>query len=239
MKILALESSAKAASVCICEDETILAESYQNSGLTHSRTLLPMCQAMLDNCGLTLSDVDVIAAANGPGSFTGLRIGLATAKGLAWPGELPCCGVSTLEAMAWNLAHVDGVICCAMDARRKQVYNALFEAQDGVPHRLTPDRAISLEELFQGENAEKRTQIVVGDGAELCYNYAVSFGLPLKLAPPHLRFQRASGVARAALERARRGEVFQPAGALQANYLRLSQAERERLERLKKAEEQT
>lgn len=238
MKILALESSAKAASVCICEDELILAESYQNSGLTHSRTLLPMCQTMLDNCGLTLSDVDLIAVANGPGSFTGLRIGLATAKGLAWPGELPCCGVSTLEAMAWNLAHVDGVLCCAMDARRKQVYNALFEAKNGKLTRLTPDRAISLEALFLGENAEKRIQIVVGDGAELCYNYASSLGVPVMLAPPHLRHQRASSVARAALERARRGAAFPLAGALQANYLRLSQAERERLERLKKAENQ-
>lgn len=236
MKILALESSAKAASVCLCEDEMILAESYQNCGLTHSRTLLPMCQSMLDNCGLTLAEVDLIAVANGPGSFTGLRIGLSTAKGLAWPDEKPCCGVSTLEAMAWNLAHVDGVICCAMDARRKQVYNALFEAGNGKLNRLTPDRAISLEELFQGENAEKRTQILVGDGAELCYNYAGSLGISLKLAPQHLRHQRASGVARAALERIRQGEEFKSAGTLQANYLRLSQAERERMERLKRAE---
>ena len=148
MKILALESSAKAASVCLWEDGVLLAESYQNSGLTHSRTLLPMCQTMLDNYGHQLSQVDVIAVASGPGSFTGLRIGLSTAKGLAWPRQLPCIGVSTLEAMAWNLAHMDGVICCAMDARRKQVYNALFEAEDGQLTRLTPDRAISLAELF-------------------------------------------------------------------------------------------
>lgn len=103
--------------------------------------------------------------------------------------------MSTLEAMAWNLAHVDGVICCAMDARRKQVYNALFEAKDGQLTRLTPDRAISLEELFHGETVEKRPQILVGDGAELCYNDASPLGLPVRLAPPHLRHQRASGVA--------------------------------------------
>lgn len=235
MKILALESSAKAASVCLWEDGKVLAESYQNTGLTHSRTLLPMCQSMLANCGIELEEVDVIAAASGPGSFTGLRIGLATAKGLAWPGEKPCCGVSTLEAMAWNLARVDGVICCAMDARRNQVYNALFQAEGGTLTRLTPDRAISLEELFQGPEAETRAQILVGDGAELCYNYAVPLGVDLVLAPPHLRFQRATGVARAAVLQAQRGELV-TAGDLTANYLRLSQAERERLERLKREE---
>lgn len=235
MKILALESSAKAASVCLWEEGKVLAESYQNTGLTHSRTLLPMCQSMLANCGIELEEVDVIAAASGPGSFTGLRIGLATAKGLAWPGEKPCYGVSTLEAMAWNLAHVDGVICCAMDARRNQVYNALFQAEGGTLTRLTPDRAISLEELFQGPEAETRAQILVGDGAELCYNYAVPLGVDLVLAPPHLRFQRATGVARAAVLQAQRGELV-TAGDLTANYLRLSQAERERLERLKREE---
>ena len=235
MKILALESSAKAASVCRWEEGKVLAESYQNTGLTHSRTLLPMCQSMLANCGIELEEVDVIAAASGPGSFTGLRIGLATAKGLAWPGEKPCYGVSTLEAMAWNLAHVDGVICCAMDARRNQVYNALFQAEGGTLTRLTPDRAISLEELFQGPEAETRAQILVGDGAELCYNYAVPLGVDLVLAPPHLRFQRATGVARAAVLQAQRGELV-TAGDLTANYLRLSQAERERLERLKREE---
>lgn len=238
MKILALESSAKAASVCLWEDGTLLAESYQNCGLTHSRTLLPMCQTMLDNCGLSLGEVDVIAAANGPGSFTGLRIGLSTAKGLAWPGEIPCIGVSTLEAMAWNLAHLDGDICCVMDARRKQVYNARFTAKEGQLTRLTPDRAIALAELFQEIEREKRPQILVGDGAELCYNDASPLGLPLRLAPPHLQHQRASGVAQAAWAQIQRqgAECLSTAASLQADYLRLSQAERERQERLKQAE---
>ena len=236
MKILAVESSAKAASVCLWEDGKLLAESYQNSGLTHSRTLLPMCTRMLEHCGTALSQVDVIAAAHGPGSFTGLRIGLATAKGLAWPEEKPCCGVSTLEAMAWNLAHTDGLICCAMDARRQQVYNALFRAENGALTRLTPDRAISLEELFRDPALADPSQILVGDGAELCYNYGKPLGLPVRLAPPHLRFQRASGVAMAAAALAERGELV-PAGALRANYLRLSQAERERRERLRREAE--
>lgn len=235
MKILAFESSAKAASVALCEDEFLIAQSYQNSGLTHSTTLLPMAKSLLDHCGVALEQVDCLAVAAGPGSFTGLRIGISTVKGLAWGLEKPCAGVSTLEAMAWNLAHVDGVICCAMDARRNQVYNALFQAEGGTLTRLTPDRAISLEELFQGPEAETRAQILVGDGAELCYNYAVPLGVDLVLAPPHLRFQRATGVARAAVLQAQRGELV-TAGDLTANYLRLSQAERERLERLKREE---
>ena len=240
MKILAFESSAKAASVALCEDEFLIAQSYQNSGLTHSTTLLPMAKSLLDHCGVALEQVDCLAVAAGPGSFTGLRIGISTVKGLAWGLEKPCAGVSTLEAMAWNLAHVDGVICCAMDARRKQVYNALFEAKDGQLTRLTPDRAISLEELFHGETVEKRPQILVGDGAELCYNDASPLGLPVRLAPPHLRHQRASGVARAAWEQIQRSGVenLPSAATLQANYLRLSQAERERLERMKQAEGQ-
>ena len=147
MKILALESSAVACSVAVCEDEKLIAQSFQHSGLTHSRTLLPMCGDLLKNCGLTLSEMDVIAVAAGPGSFTGLRIGVAAAKGLAWPEDKPCAGVSTLEAMAWSLAHVEGDICPVMDARRNQVYNARFQAGGGSLTRLCPDRAISIEEL--------------------------------------------------------------------------------------------
>ena len=235
MKILALESSATAASAALCEDEALVAQTFLHTGLTHSQTLLPMVRDLLKACSLTPEEVDLIAVAAGPGSFTGLRIGVATAKGLAWAAEKPCAGCSTLAAMAWNLAHLDGVICCAMDARRNQVYNALFRAEEGQLIRLTPDRAISLAELFQGPGAEKETQILVGDGAELCYNYAVPLGADLILAPPHLRYQRASGVARAAALRARQGELI-PAADLAANYLRLSQAERERQERLKREE---
>lgn len=231
MKILALEASAKAASVALCEDEVLVAESYQNCGLTHSRTLMPMCESLLAHSGLTLEDVDLIACANGPGSFTGLRIGLSIAKGLAWAKGTPCAGVSTLEAMAWNLAGFDGTICCAMDARRKQVYNAIFRAEDGHLERLCEDRAISLEELFQEEKMRAGGQIVVGDGAKLCYDYAKEQGISLHLAPENLRFQHAYGVARAALEQVKTGKVTTGA-ALTANYLRLSQAERERNERL-------
>lgn len=229
MKILAIETSAKAASVCLTEDAFLIAQNYTNIGLTHSQTILPMCQQMLTLCGLTLSDVDVIACAAGPGSFTGLRIGLATAKGLAWSAEKPCCAVSTLEAMAWQVSHVEGEILCAMDARRAQVYNARFFSDRNRLTRLCPDRAIALADLF-AELDEKKVQFIVGDGAMLCYNYGEELSRPLRLAPEHLRFQSAWGVARAALESAREGRLCS-AQALEANYIRLSQAERERLAR--------
>ena len=235
MKILAFESSAKAASVALCEDEFLIAQSYQNSGLTHSTTLMPMASDLLKTAGVKLEDVDCLAVAAGPGSFTGLRIGISTVKGLAWGTEKPCAGVSTLEAMAWNLAHLDGIICCCMDARRHQVYNAMFRAKEGTLERLTPDRAISLEELAQERKSFEEKQFVVGDGAELCYNDANERSQPIVLAPPQLRFQNAWGVARAALEQARAGKLIDGA-ELTANYLRLSQAERERLAKEKQSE---
>ena len=230
MKILALESSAVAASVAVSEDGALIAQSYQRSGLTHSRTLMPMCRDLLENCGLTLGEMDVVAVAAGPGSFTGLRIGVATAKGLAWPGDKPCAGVSTLEAMAWPLAHLEGDLCAVMDARRHQVYNARFQAEGGRLLRLCPDRAISIDELAAELLSREKTQILVGDGAELCYNELTKRGLPVRLAPPHLVIQSAWGVALAAAELAGRGGLVTAAG-LEPVYHRLSQAERERLAR--------
>ena len=209
MKILALESSAVAASVAVSEDGALIAQSYQRSGLTHSRTLMPMCRDLLENCGLTLGEMDVVAVAAGPGSFTGLRIGVAAAKGLAWPGDKPCA---------------------VMDARRHQVYNARFRAEGGRLLRLCPDRAISIDELAAELLSREKTQILVGDGAELCYNELTKRGLPVRLAPPHLRWQSAWGVARAAEELARTGGLV-TAAELAPVYHRLSQAERERLAR--------
>lgn len=231
MNILALESSATACSAALCRDGALVAQSFQNSGLTHSRTLLPMVHDLLRNCGERLEDVDLVAVAAGPGSFTGLRIGVATAKGLAWPGDKDCAPCSTLESMAWPLAHIAGkVIVCAMDARRNQVYNALFRASGEGLERLAPDRAVSLEELA-GELARyPEEKIVVGDGALLCYNSLNGRVPGLALAPVHLRLQSAWGVARAAEALAARGELVK-GGDLTPAYHRLSQAERERLER--------
>lgn len=231
MKILALESSAIACSVCLTEDDFLIAEARQNNGLTHSVTLMPMCEDMLKNCGVTLKDVDVIAVAAGPGSFTGLRIGVSAAKGLGWALDKPCAKVSTLEAMAWNLSTLPGDICPVMDARRSQVYNARFSSDGETITRLTPDRAISLEELGEEIKKRGREQILVGDGALLCYNQFSELGLPVRLPAQNLRFQSAWGVARGAMELARAGQLIS-AGQLVPEYHRLSQAERERLEKL-------
>ncbi|MGN1002813.1 MAG: tRNA (adenosine(37)-N6)-threonylcarbamoyltransferase complex dimerization subunit type 1 TsaB [Oscillospiraceae bacterium] len=231
MKILALESSAKAASAALCQDGKLLAQSYQNAGLTHSVTLLPMAEELLKNAGLSLADVDAVAVAHGPGSFTGVRIGVSAAKGLCWGADKPAIGVSTLEAMAWNgeCAPPGSLLCCAMDARRSQVYNALFTFEDGSPRRLCPDRAIGLEELAEELKGTEKPIFVLGDGAELCYNVLREHHLPVALAPESVRMQTAYGVCRAA-----EGRTPVPAGQLLPVYLRLSQAERERLERLKK-----
>ena len=231
MKILALESSAAACSAALCHDGTLIAQSFQNSGLTHSRTLLPMAHDLLKNCGQTLDGVDVVAVAAGPGSFTGLRIGVAAAKGLAWAGGKLCAPCSTLESMAWPLAHLEGkLIVCAMDARRKQVYNALFLAEGEGLKRVCPDRAISLEELGGELKNYPEPKIVVGDGAQLCYNTLREAVPGLVLAPVHLRMQSAWGVARTAERLAGCGGLVS-GGELAPVYHRLSQAERERLER--------
>ena len=234
MRILAFESSAKAASVALMQDGVLLAESFQNNGKTHSATLMPMAQQVLMDCGLTAAELDAVAVAKGPGSFTGVRIGVAAAKGLAWGAEKPVCGVSTLEAMATQLSMQAGIICPVMDARRGQVYNALFQSDGKTLTRLTSDRAISLEELKKDLEKAEKTIFLVGDGTKLCYN-TLSEALPhLTLPPSHLEMQRASGVAMAAERLAQQGGLQAP-GELVPSYLRLSQAERERLEKLKQS----
>ena len=231
MLILAFETSAKAASVALLEDGKLLGESYQNTGLTHSQTIMVMAEDLLKQCGKTVADLSGIGVANGPGSFTGIRIGVAAAKGFAWGAELPCCGVSTLASMAVGLGIWQGYVCPVMDARRSQVYNALFHVDCGKYTRIREDRAISLLEL--GEDVKKLSEPVflVGDGSVLCYN-ALSEMVPgLVLPPEHRLHQRAAGVALEAERRLKSGGSF-PGEALVPNYLRLSQAERERNERM-------
>lgn len=228
MKILALETSAKSVSAAVTEDGAVLACAYQNTGLTHSRTLMPLVDAMLQNSGIALKDLGLIAVAAGPGSFTGLRIGVSAAKGLAWTLNLPCCAVSTLEAMAQNLRHTNATVVCAMDARRQQIYNAVFSARSDTPERLTPDRAIALSQLASELKNDGSDKIIVGDGAKLCYTYLSEAGVTCRMAPPELVMQNAVGVALTARQMAARGETVSSRD-LNPNYLRLSQAERERL----------
>ena len=201
MKILALETSAKSVSCAVVEDGAPLASAYQCTGLTHSRTLLPMVDAMLKNADLTLDDIK------------------------------PCLGVSTLEAMAQNAAHIDGLIVGAMDARRSQVYNAVFEAKGGELTRLTPDRAISLEELCAQLQGKQQPITVLGDGGVLCYRYLEEHGVKCSLAPSMLLYQSAVGVGLAAERAYARGEAVS-AQELLPVYLRPAQAERLRSSKL-------
>ena len=232
MLILAFETSAKAASVALLEDGKLLGESYQNTGLTHSQTLMVMAENLLSQCGKTVADVTAAAVAAGPGSFTGVRIGVAAAKGFAWGREIPSYGVSTLEAMALSLGVYQGYVCPCMDARRSQVYNALFYVNQGVPERVSEDRAISLAELGTELKSLKEPIFLVGDGSNLCYNTLLESVPNLVLPPEHRMHQRASGVALAARKQVEVGDPGD-ANALTPNYLRLSQAERERAERMK------
>ena len=233
MLILAFETSAKAASAALMDDRKLLGESYQNTGLTHSQTLMVMAEDLLKQCGKTVSDVTAVAVAEGPGSFTGVRIGVAAAKGFAWGGELPCYGVSTLEAMAESLGAYQGYVCPVMDARRSQVYNALFYVNRGTVERIREDRAIALSDLAQELKALTEPIFLVGDGSNLTF-HTLSEAVPNLVMPPeHRMHQRATGVAILAAKKIAEG-ICGDGNALSPNYLRLSQAERERLEKQNK-----
>ena len=230
MRILALETSAKSVSVAVTEGGVLLAQAYQNRGLTHSVTLMPLLDDMLRSAGLTLDDIEAVAVAHGPGSFTGIRIGVSAAKGLAWAKALPCCGVSTLAAMAYAVTDFEGIVAGAMDARRQQIYSAFFRCEGGRVTRLCDDRAVSAEQAAQELSAMPEPKLIVGDGAELLYAHLQSLGAVCRLASPLHRYQSAAGVAMAAEQLLAQGLTCS-AQELRPVYLRLSQAERERLAR--------
>ena len=233
MLLLAFETSAKAAGAALFDEHKLLAECYQNTGMTHSQTLLVMAEDLLKQIGKTAADVTAVAVAAGPGSFTGVRIGVAAAKGFAWAKELPCYGVSTLEAMALSLGIFEGTVCACMDARRAQVYNGLFSVKNGEISRISEDRAISIADLSAELQNIQGPIYLVGDGAELVKRTLTD--LPNLILPAeHRRHQRATGVGLAALKQIAAGMDADP-NALTPNYLRLSQAERERMERQQNA----
>ncbi len=232
MRILAIDSSATAASAALVDDGKVLGEFYINTSLTHSQTLMPMIDNVLNCTRTDLDSVDLFAVSAGPGSFTGIRIGVASIKGLAMAQNKPCVGVSTLEAMAHNLEHLECTVCAVMDARCGQVYNAIFKAHAGSLERITPDRALSIDDLAQECENYSKPLFLVGDGAKLCYNNEKFKNGNAILPPEPLIYQRACGVAKSALTAYEHGGAVTPA-ALMPIYLRLPQAERELKKRLK------
>ncbi len=230
--LLAVESSATPASCAVLRVEeggcSLLCEAAVNTKLTHSQTLLPMITDMLKNAGLSVNDMDALAAAHGPGSFTGVRIGVAAVKGLAFAEDLPCVGISTLEGMAARFCGVPytGFILTTMDARCSQVYTALFSCDNGVITRVTPDEALPITEVGARLQHETAPVVVMGDGAALCYAALCETVPALRLAPVSLRLQHAVGVGLCAADRIAAGQAVS-GDALLPVYLRLPQAERE------------
>lgn len=230
MIILGVESSATPCSCAVMRDGEIITELYSNNGLTHSVTLLPQIEKTLKKAKISLDEVDIFAVSHGPGSFTGLRIGAATIKGLC-DYDKRCLGVSTLLSMAYNHADFDGIICSCMDARCSQFYNALFCFEKGKLKRLCEDRAIMSDELINELKNLKKSVLLVGDGANLCYNKIKQTDSSLlefvRLKEGEEVYQRAGGVCRAAFESILAGNEPVFRDDLNLMYLRLPQAERE------------
>ncbi len=229
MKILSMECSATPASVAIIEDGNLLASSFVNVRLTHSQTLMPMVENILAASKLTINDIDGLCISNGPGSFTGVRIGISAVKGLAAPKNLPCVAVSTLRAIAENYSNTDCIVCAVMDARCNQVYNALFDITNGKISRLCEDRALLCDELAEEikklSQKSKKCVIIVGDGT-VVFSPFVKECENIKISAPIRRFQNAASVGVVAQEYFNKGETIK-AEELLPFYLRLPQAERE------------
>ncbi len=225
MKILAIDTTSSVASVAVSIDDTLSAEYTLNHGLTHSKFLLSMIDEVLSRLGLTLSDMDYFAVANGPGSFTGLRIGIATVKGLAFAENKPVIAVSTLEAMAYNYSHSDYVICPLMDARAGQVYTALYKRVRGNLKEILPPQATEIENILSAVSKYKKV-LFLGDGVKPNFEILESFGPTARFGEFNNNMQRASSIALLARKKALLGDISS-SEELVPQYLRLSQAERE------------
>ena len=232
MKILAFDSTATSASVAVFDDDNLIGEFFINTKQTHSQTLLPMAESLLKNTKVDVKDIDLFAVNTGPGSFTGVRIGVAAVKGMAMALNKPCVAVSTLDSMAYNLLDVNCTAVCVMDARCNQVYNANFKVDNGNVEKLCDDRALSIDELTDELKSVDGNIVLVGDGAKLCF-YKMKDAIPnIKIASIQNRYQKASSTALVALNLYNNGKTL-TAEELMPYYLRLPQAERE----LKKREE--
>lgn len=231
MITLAFDSTAKSASVAVLSDSHVLAEYTVDNGLTQSELLLPMAEDMLDSLKLSFDDISLLAASVGPGSFTGVRIGVALVKGLAFGKNIPCASVSTLEALAENLSGIRGIIVPCMDARRGQVYTAIFESDENGIRRISEDMAIPLTELAEilGQYGDKRIYLS-GDGYFGAKRALSDLGINTESTPALLILENAASVARVAERMFKSGETMSDT-EISPTYLRVPQAERERLER--------
>ena len=238
MIFLAIDSTARASSAAIGRDGRALVCMQNDTGNTHSEQLLPMIENCLSRASLAFSDIDAYACTVGPGSFTGVRIGVSVIKGLAFGTNKPCIEVSTLESLAENLRPLKGILCPVMDARRSQVYTALFETnEEGLLVRLTEDEAISLDALAERVRSlvsEEYPLYLAGDGYDLAYKSLSDAGIPCATTPSLLRLQNASSVLAVAERKLQKGETKKES-ELSPLYLRLPQAERERLEKEREA----
>ena len=221
MIILGVDSTSKSASTAVLKDGVILSENYINNGLTHSQTLMPLIEKSLNDASVSVKDIDYIAVTNGPGSFTGIRIGIANVKGLAFTNNIKCCPVSTLEALSVNAKHFTGKIYTVLDARCNQIYFAEFESDSKGINRVCDDTAISLDELKEKVRCEKRKIIFVGDGAKLCFDYLDNEFSNVILSEANQRFTKASSVCLCFDE----DKTVTPE-KLAIEYLRLPQAQR-------------
>lgn len=227
MVILGVDTSAVSAGAAIVKDGKLISETYINTGLTHSQTMLTLIDSALKVVDLAIDDVDAFAVSSGPGSFTGIRIGVSAVKGLCFAKNKPCFAVSTLEALA-NCADIDGfVICPVMDARCMQVYTALFEKTDGEIRRISEDAPKTLGELSEELLKIGKKVLLIGDGADISYKFLAEKGLDVRKFSEIFKFQHASGVAITAYRNYNKGEEAVSADNLIPSYLRLSQAERE------------
>lgn len=231
MITLAFDSNAKAASVAVCDGEKLLALYNIDNGLTQSELLLPMAENMLKCLKLSFSDVELLACAVGPGSFTGVRIGVALVKGIAFGRNIPCVAVSTLDELAENLVGLEGIIVPCMDARRQQVYTATYRGKDGSLQKLTEDRAIAISELAEELKEYDEPIYLSGDGYAVAKRGLEAVGVKVADTPDLLITENAYSVARIALRKYENGEYTNDL-EIAPTYLRMPQAERERLERL-------
>ena len=232
MIILALDSTAVTASAALWRDGALVAQYMLNSGHTHSTTLLPMIRHMLEMADVSVKDVDCIACSVGPGSFTGIRIGIATVKGLAFGTDTPCIGVSSLEAMAYGMKSVNGIVCPVINARRTQYYSAVFRVQNGEVTRLTDDDVILGADLDAVLGSYDEPIYLTGDGYESARGYVTH--PQLMVTPGAYRWPAAFAVADAAasIKMNAPGETSFTPDDMVPVYLRKTQAEREREERL-------